>query len=164
MQVFLWDRVSVWTLFTGYKLPAPSVLELHQFSFHIRSDGGFMCTLSCPYRNTVWNPVHNWSTEYSKVTGVHTFRSFWCEDDLNDGQPYPARGSGRLKSLCGFKASCFLLRLPSPDTNVQSMTQLKIFSSGFSSVQTPCQQSPQCCRDVGATMSVCLLNCEWDEC
>lgn len=76
--------------------------------------------------------------------------------------------NGAIKSslifLRCFKVSCFVLKLQSPDTNVQSMTQLKIFSSVFLSVQTPCQQSPQCCCNVEVTMSVCLLNCEWDEC
>lgn len=51
--------------------------------------------------------------------------------------------------------SCFVPA--SPDSSGQSMTQLKIFSSVFSSVQTPRQQSPQCCRDVGATMAALSL-------
>lgn len=118
------------------------------------------------FLSKVGKNVWSASALHSKITKLcwHFLLLFGVKMILIMAQQYPTREQKKLNCSHGFKASCFVLGLQSADTNGQPMTQLKIFSSGFSSVQTPCQQSPQCCSDVGATMAVCLLNCKWDEC
>lgn len=158
---FVWawceDVVSLccvlWTLFASFKWhawPAPSVLELHQFTFH---NLFYMCSCTVPVfsfsalkkNNKKQSLMHSSelvSKEYSKLENRcwHYLLLFGVKMILIMVQQWSTRGQKekKLKCLHGFKVFYFFLTLQCPDTNVQSMTQLRIFSSGFSSVQTPC--------------------------